>query len=143
MTLLQNYLKTSDRIRYIETYSGSLNHNEKEETLIKVREPFQDGEPKADVLLIQLKAGGVGLNLQEFDRIIFNSPWWTQAAIDQGVGRAVRIGQKNQVVVHKLMLKQEDAGSVRNIDVWMRNIAKTKEMLNRMVLEYADTNLSA
>jgi len=69
------------------------------------------------VLLIQLKAGGVGLNLQEFDRIIFNSPWWTQAAIDQGVGRAVRIGQKNQVIVHKLMLKQEESGTVRNIDI--------------------------
>ena len=142
MNLLKEYLRESDKIRYIETYSGSLNHMEKEETLIKVREPFKDGEAKADVLLIQLKAGGVGLNLQEFDRIIFNSPWWTQAAIDQGVGRAVRIGQKNQVIVHKLMLKQEDTGNVRNIDLWMKMKAVVKERLNAMVLGYADSNLS-
>lgn len=141
MKLLKEYLSTSDKIRYIETYSGSLNSSEKEEALIKVREPF-DGEKKADVLLIQLKAGGVGLNLQEFDRIIFNSPWWTQAAIDQGIGRAVRIGQKNQVVVHKLMLKQEESSTVRNIDIWMRSKAAVKERLNAMALGYANTNLS-
>ena len=142
MNLLKEYLSTSTKIRHIETYSGSLNGSEKEETLIKVREPFDGSEKKADVLLIQLKAGGVGLNLQEFDRIIFNSPWWTQAAIDQGVGRAVRIGQKNQVIVHKLMLKQEESVTVRNIDVWMRSKAAVKERLNAMALGYANTNLS-
>jgi len=143
MRLLKEYLRTSDKIRHIEEYSGSLNSTEKEETLIKVREPFADGDKKVDVLLIQLKAGGVGLNLQEFDRIIFNSPWWTQAAIDQGVGRAVRIGQKNQVVVHKLGLKQEESETVRNIDIWMKNKAIQKEKMNSMILGYADTNLYA
>ena len=142
MDLLKAYLSESDKIRHIETYSGSLNSTEKEDALIKVREPFAQDDKKIDVLLIQLKAGGVGLNLQEFDRIIFNSPWWTQAAIDQGVGRAVRIGQKNQVVVHKLMLKQEESGPVRNIDVWMRSKAATKEQLNSMALEMADNTIN-
>jgi SNF2 family DNA or RNA helicase len=141
MDLLEKYLKTLDFVRHIETYSGSLDMTEKADALKKVREPFVQGGGTCDILLCQLKAGGVGLNLQEFDRIVFNGPWWTQAAIDQGIGRAVRIGQKNQVVVHNLVLKQEESVNVRNIDVWMRAKAEEKEAENRMALDMADSNL--
>jgi len=141
MHLLEKYLKTLDFVRHIETYSGSLDMAEKATALKKVRDPFVEGTGTCDVLLCQLKAGGVGLNLQEFDRIIFNGPWWTQAAIDQGIGRAVRIGQKNQVVVHNLALKQEESVNVRNIDIWMRKKAEEKEAENRMALDMADSNL--
>lgn len=142
MELMQQYLSGCDFIRHIETYSGSLDAAQKEASLKKVREPF-DGVKTCDVLLVQLKAGGVGLNLQEFDRIIFNSPWWTQAAIDQGIGRAVRIGQKKQVVVHNLVLKQEEVNNVRNIDSWMKKIADKKNSANKMVLELAqETSLA-
>jgi SNF2 family DNA or RNA helicase len=141
MELLENYFSKCDFVRHIETYSGSLNIDEKSEALNKVRIPFEPGDKTCDVLLIQLKAGGVGLNLQEFDRIIFSSPWWTQAAIEQGVGRAVRIGQKNQVIVHNLALKQEETGSVRNIDKWMKSKAQEKEKLNKATLEMANRNI--
>ena len=141
MTLLQTYLGECDFVRHIETYSGSLNMDEKAHALNKVRDPFGPDEKKCDILLIQLKAGGVGLNLQEFDRIIFSSPWWTQAAIDQGIGRAIRIGQKNQVVVHNLTLKQEETTSVRNIDKWMKSKAQEKEAMNGAILEMADRNV--
>ena len=141
MTLLQTYLGECDFVRHIETYSGSLNMDEKANALNKVRDPFGPDEKKCDILLIQLKAGGVGLNLQEFDRIIFSSPWWTQAAIDQGIGRAIRIGQKNQVVVHNLTLKQEETTSVRNIDKWMKSKAQEKEAMNGAILEMADRNV--
>lgn len=141
MHLLEKYLKTLDFVRHIEMYSGSLDMAEKATALKNVRDPFVEGGGTCDVLLCQLKAGGVGLNLQEFDRIIFNGPWWTQAAIDQGIGRAVRIGQKNQVVVHNLALKQEESVNVRNIDIWMRKKAEEKEAENRMALDMADSNL--
>ena len=84
----------------------------------------------------------MGLNLQEFDRIIFNSPWWTQAAIDQGIGRAVRIGQQKQVIVHNLVLKQEEVNNVRNIDSWMKKIADKKNSANKMVLTLAQETSS-
>lgn len=141
MDLLQKYLSECDFVRHIETYSGSLDIDEKTEALNKVRVPFEPGDKKCDVVLIQLKAGGVGLNLQEFDRIIFSSPWWTQAAIDQGIGRAIRIGQKNQVVVHSLVLKQEETTSVRNIDKWMKAKAEEKEAMNGAALEMANRNI--
>ena len=141
MELMQQYLRACDFIRHIETYSGSLDAAQKEAALKKVRGPF-DGEKTCDVLLVQLKAGGVGLNLQEFDRIIFNSPWWTQAAIDQGIGRAVRIGQQKQVIVHNLVLKQEEVNNVRNIDSWMKKIADKKNSANKMVLTLAQETSS-
>ena len=136
MVLMKQYLETCTFIRHIETYSGDLNAEKKEAALKKVHEPFAGGKT-CDVLLVQLKAGGVGLNLQTFDRIIFNSPWWTQAAIDPGIGRAVRIGQKKQVVVHNLVLKQEEVNNVRNIDSWMEKIAAKKDIANKTILEFA------
>jgi len=142
MNMLKEYISKIDCVRNIETYSGCLNCNEKTDALDRVRKPFSPSiVKKCDVLLIQLKAGGVGLNLQEFDRIIFSSPWWTQAALDQGIGRAVRIGQQKQVVVHNLILKQEEAINVRNIDKWMKKIAQEKDEINKMILRMADTNI--
>lgn len=55
--------------------------------------------------LISLKAGGVGLNLTEADRIILLDDWWNPAVEDQAMGRVHRIGQKNKVLVLRLICK--------------------------------------
>ena len=143
MNLFENYLQKLDFIRHIEVYSGSQSIHEKTEALDKIRQPFEAfNDKRCDVILMQIKAGGVGINLQECDRVIFCSPWWTQAAIEQGIGRAVRIGQKNQVIVHNLVLKQEEDMGVRNIDRWMREKADEKDGFNDLALSYANSNLS-
>ncbi|MGZ5001011.1 MAG: DEAD/DEAH box helicase, partial [Methylomonas sp.] len=54
-------------------------------------ERFKSG--MADVFLISLKAGGVGLNLTEADTVIVYDPWWNPAAEAQAADRAHRIGQ--------------------------------------------------
>ncbi|HHJ12929.1 MAG TPA: helicase SNF2 [Gammaproteobacteria bacterium] len=56
----------------------------------------------ADVFLISLKAGGVGLNLVAADTVILYDPWWNPAAESQAMDRAHRIGQKKPVFVYKL-----------------------------------------
>lgn len=140
MLLVKTYLSSFKFIRRIETYSGSLNRDEKANVLDRISEPFENDET-TDVLLLQLKAGGVGLNLQMFDRIIFNSPWWTHAAIEQGIGRAVRIGQTKQVIVYNLLLKQEEVNKVRNIDTWMKAKAEEKGLMNKIILQMADNNV--
>ncbi|HVU01283.1 MAG TPA: DEAD/DEAH box helicase [Polyangiaceae bacterium] len=63
---------------------------------------FQDG--KVDVFLISLKAGGTGLNLTRADTVIHYEPWWNPAAQAQATDRAYRIGQKNPVFVHNLIV---------------------------------------
>lgn len=57
------------------------------------------------VFLISLKAGGTGLNLTAASIVIHFDPWWNLAAQNQATDRAHRIGQKNQVTVFKLIVK--------------------------------------
>ena len=62
---------------------------------------FNTGE--ANVFLISLKAGGVGLNLTRADTVIHYDPWWNPAAEAQATDRAHRIGQDKPVFVYKLV----------------------------------------
>ncbi len=64
---------------------------------------FQEGE--ADVFLISLKAGGVGLNLTAADYVLLLDPWWNPAVEDQAASRAHRMGQQNPVTVCRLVVR--------------------------------------
>ena len=55
------------------------------------------------VFLINLKAGGVGLNLTGADTVIHFDPWWNPAVEDQATGRSHRIGQTRIVTSYKLI----------------------------------------
>ncbi len=57
------------------------------------------------VLLLSLKAGGVGLNLTAADHVYILDPWWNPAVEDQAADRAYRIGQANPVLVHRLVAR--------------------------------------
>ena len=72
----------------------------------RVIDAFQGG--RADVFLISLKAGGVGLNLTAADTVIHYDPWWNPAAQAQATDRAYRIGQTKPVFAFNLIA----AGSV-------------------------------
>jgi len=54
-------------------------------------------DPSLKVLLISLKAGGEGLNLQAADHIFLMDPWWNPASELQAIQRAHRIGQTRPV----------------------------------------------
>lgn len=55
------------------------------------------------VLIMSLKAGGVGLNLTAADHVFIVDPWWNPAAEDQAADRTHRIGQTRPVQVHRLV----------------------------------------
>jgi SNF2 family DNA or RNA helicase len=57
------------------------------------------------VMLLSLKAGGLGLTLTAADHVYIIDPWWNPAAEDQAADRAYRIGQRNSVIVHRLVAK--------------------------------------
>lgn len=69
----------------------------------EVIEAFTQG--KADIFLISLKAGGVGLNLVEADTVIHYDPWWNPAVENQATDRVYRIGQTKAVFVYKLIVE--------------------------------------
>ncbi len=62
---------------------------------------FQAGE--ADVFIISLRAGGVGLNLTQATHVIHYDRWWNPAVEDQASDRAWRIGQTRPVQIHRLV----------------------------------------
>ena len=78
---------------------------------------------KIDVLLVQIKAGGVGLNLQNFNRVYITSPDWNPANEDQAIARAWRLGQEKQVVVKRLLLKD----SMEEVSVIDERLMATQE----------------
>ncbi len=93
----------------------------------------QDAVP---VFLISLKAGGTGLNLTAADIVIHYDPWWNTAVQNQATDRAHRIGQKNTVMVYKLISK----------DTIEENIVKLQEQkqeLAEQVLGGKDVQRSA
>lgn len=68
-----------------------------------VVEEFQGKQ--VPVLLVSLKAGGVGLNLTAADTVIHVDPWWNPAVEEQATARAHRIGQEQTVFVYKIVVE--------------------------------------
>ena len=137
MELLQAHLKTIPHVRRVGIYSGEQTETARNDVVEASKQEL--GEDEHEVLLCQLQAGGVGLNLQHFDRVCFMGPWWTAALMDQAVGRAVRIGQTEQVYVHHIILQEEEeiSGAI-NIDNYMLSRAEMKRHLCEEFLKLAD-----
>lgn len=68
---------------------------------------FKNG-PNGSIFVIQIKAGGVGLNLQEATRIYIMQPSWNLATELQAIARAHRNGQTKTVYVKKLVYSDAD-----------------------------------
>lgn len=133
MDMLKVALEAQPFIRNVQLYNGTLSASERKAVLASSLEPLETNR-MADVLLVQLQSGGVGLNLQHYNRILFTGPWWTAALMEQAIGRAVRIGQTEVVRVYHLRLEEEDA---LNIDQFMMEKAATKGELCERVLAAA------
>jgi SNF2 family DNA or RNA helicase len=68
-------------------------------------ERFQKGDGRHPILLISLKAGGVGLNLTAASHVFHFDRWWNPAVENQATDRAYRIGQTRTVQVHKFVVR--------------------------------------
>jgi non-specific serine/threonine protein kinase len=65
---------------------------------------FQEDET-IPFFVLSLKAGGTGLNLTAATHVIHFDRWWNPAVENQATDRAFRIGQKDPVLVHKLVCR--------------------------------------
>jgi SNF2 family DNA or RNA helicase len=91
------------------------------------------------VFIIQIKAGGVGLNLQEATRVYIMSPAWNPATELQAIARSHRTGQLNKVYIKKLVY----AGSeeLPSIEESIMKLQDTKALVCAEVLN--DPRLSS
>jgi SNF2 family DNA or RNA helicase len=133
MSLLSEFLKSLPIIGHVLQYHGAMSSSEREAAIQQSKVVSEDF--KQDVFLIQLQAGGTGLNLQNYNRIIFVSPWWTSALLEQARGRAVRIGQKDVVKIYWLKLMAEE--NRMSIDELMMSKADEKGDISKMFLSWS------
>lgn len=99
----------------------------------KLVEAFQrdDGPP---FFLLTVKAGGSGLNLTQAAHVIHFDRWWNPAVENQATDRAFRIGQKQNVLVHKFVCR----GTIEErIDA----VIEDKKSLSAELLEGGGENL--
>lgn len=81
-------------------YHGGLTLAERQAVL----DGFWDEQAGA-VLLISLKAGGVGLNLNCAHILYLLDPWWNPAVEEQAIDRVHRLGQLRPVQVYRLVME--------------------------------------
>ncbi len=74
------------------------------------------------VLVSQIQAGGVGLNIQAGSVVILTEPQWKPTIEDQAIARCHRMGQVRSVDVHRLLAED-------TVDQRMLEILATKAVL--------------
>jgi len=98
----------TDRLQEFLTFHGfpvfRLDGSVSTEDRVERIEKFKRGPPNS-IFLIQIRAGGVGLNLQEASRVYIMSPAWNPATELQAIGRSHRTGQTRHVIIKKFMYK--------------------------------------
>lgn len=81
-------------------YHGGCSLKQRKEII----EAFQHN-PADKIFVLSLKAAGTGLNLTAASHVIHYDLWWNPAVEAQATDRAYRIGQKNNVMVHRFITK--------------------------------------
>lgn len=67
------------------------------------------------VLLLSLKAGGVGLNLTSAKRVYMMDPWWSFAVEAQAIDRVHRMGQEDEVRVYRFIVRGSVEGRMLRV----------------------------
>ena len=81
-------------------YHGGCSLKQRQEMV----ERFQHN--RADkIFILSLKAAGTGLNLTAASHVIHYDLWWNPAVENQATDRAYRIGQKKNVMVHRMITR--------------------------------------
>lgn len=78
--------------------SGGISGKKRQEIL----DAFEESEP-GSVLVSQIIAGGTGINVQAASVVILCEPQWKPSTEEQAISRAYRMGQKQKVMVHRLL----------------------------------------
>jgi len=115
---LHNKLKAKLNIDYIDGSISTLKRNE----LINSKEH--------DVLIIQINAGGTGLNLQHYNKVIFTGPQWNPTLEQQAIARVYRIGQTKDVSVKRYIIGKKDEYSIE------KRILKIQQQKLELIRKY-------
>ncbi|KAI8343720.1 SNF2 family N-terminal domain-containing protein [Chlamydoabsidia padenii] len=107
-------------------FDGTLSQAQREKVLAKFSP--KDDQKSPMVMLISLRSGGVGLNLTCASRAIMMDPWWNFAVEAQAIDRIHRLGQVDNVVVTRFIIK----GTVEEQILDIQN--RKHEMMNELYM---------
>jgi len=96
--LLKPYLEQQLGEEVLLLY-GNTRKQQREEMIDR----FQQDPQGPKIMILSLKAGGVGLNLTRANHVFHFDRWWNPAVENQATDRAFRIGQTRNVQVHKFV----------------------------------------
>ena len=87
------------------------------------------------VLLAQIEAGGVGLNIQAASVVVIAEPQWKPSIEEQAIARAHRMGQTRKVQVHRILAKD-------SVDERIREVQERKSALFAEFARKSDAKLA-
>jgi len=90
---------TRDHIPYLR-FDGTLSQKQRAHILTEFTT-----SPKPYILLLSLRAGGVGLNLTCAQNVFMMDPWWSFAVEAQAIDRVHRMGQEREVQVTRFVVE--------------------------------------
>ncbi|HRW64078.1 MAG TPA: C-terminal helicase domain-containing protein, partial [Bacteroidales bacterium] len=130
LNLFANYLQKNNHSFSLLT--GSTQNRE------KVIADFQESDDKY-VFLIQIKAGGVGLNLTAADYVFIIDPWWNPAVEEQAINRTHRIGQDKKVMVYRFISAETVEEKIQQLKAKKSELAEsfinTEQAVQKISLE--------
>ncbi|KAL6721769.1 DNA helicase rad5 [Lecanora helva] len=96
---------------------------------------YASAQPKKSghgmVLLLSLRAGGVGLNLTAAKRVFMMDPWWSFAVEAQAIDRVHRMGQDEEVKVVRFVIGGSIEGRMLKIQERKKFIASSLGMMSK------------
>ena len=120
--LLQPYLETRLGGEVLFLY-GSTRKQQREGMIDR----FQNDPQAPKIMILSLKAGGVGLNLTRANHVFHFDRWWNPAVENQATDRAFRIGQTRNVQVHKFVC-------TGTLEERIHDLIESKKMLAEQVV---------
>ena len=110
---LYSKLKSQFNVGYID---GTISKEEKNK-IVSSRD--------YNILIIQINAGGTGLNLQHYNNIYFTSPQWNPSLEQQAIARVYRIGQTKEVSVKRFINQHSIEERILKIQEIKKELIKT------------------
>jgi DNA repair protein RAD5 len=104
---------------------GDLSHKDRQIVLTTFK------STTVNVLLISLRAGGVGLNLTHASRVYMMDPWWNWSIEAQAIDRVHRFGQLHAVQVIRFIMRD-------SVEERMLHIQDRKRVLTGSALRDKD-----
>ncbi|CAH6718661.1 DNA repair protein Rad5p [[Candida] jaroonii] len=127
LDIIENELNLQIGNKYVKClkFDGRLKMTEREKLLQEFNE-YKSSPNTLTILLLSLKAGGVGLNLTSASRAFMMDPWWSPSIEDQAIDRLHRIGQQNNVKVVRFIMEN-------SIEIKMLKIQEMKKSIGEIV----------